>query len=420
MSDRQAESIHHLCKFAVMEHFRTNIAIIPKRSPLENVFVLVLVAFIFIPLAIGIFIEHWWLFLSLPIGLFALFVFNLANKGKFVPKNWVQKESFIEFNLTGIKILSRSQQLEFPWATLVDLHLRIAGYDGETHHRGDDQTDYNGTENTISFKAQNVTYDFHFYLKNAEQKEALASFLKKKELEAPKDAHLTVRSQQGTYDADLSGYKKEAPKPEPKASKTTIGCVILFLTPFVLVGLGTLGFATYQFGKVLQARDWKPVSATVRSLEWISNSDSESTTYTIKIEYDYSFETKSFTGNTVSFNSGMNNIEHYRPLYDKLDRSKVIQIYVNENDPAESVVIRGVTNAIIGLLMFSFMWNSIIMIFVLPMIFKRIKMKTLVWIMVVIWVSGACKFIFHIGDINISEQAVVIEEKGDVVSDPED
>ncbi len=204
---------------------------------------------------------------------------------------------------------------------------------------------------------------------------------------------------------------KESEPTGQKKSIKSMGCLVLFITPFVLIGIGTFGLALYQFGKVAQARNWTPVHAKVLSVEMVSSSDSESTSYKVEMKYKYSVSSQTFMGSSVSFNSGMNNIEHYGELYNALNQSQVIQIYVNENDPAESVVIRGVTNAMIGMLIFSIMWNSLLLTFLLRALKRKLEMKKVLVVTLVIWALGIGKFIFQVGDIDISTQVSVIEAR---------
>jgi hypothetical protein len=178
-----------------------------------------------------------------------------------------------------------------------------------------------------------------------------------------------------------------------------------------LVGLGTIGYATYKFGQVLRAHNWRPVKATVLSVNLVSSADSETISHRVEMEYEYSLGAKSFKGNAVSFNDGMTNMERYEALYHKLNRSRIIQVYVNESDPSESVAVRGVTNLMICIVIFSLMWNSLVMNFVLPFFFQQLKTKRLLIITMVIWVLGFCKLIFPIMDIDISKQVVVIEAR---------
>jgi hypothetical protein len=334
-----------------------------------------------------------------------------VSKGKFNHRNWVQKDFFVEFTLSGVKIISSTGQKEFLWTAMRGTQLQVRGFDGEVKPGEDESGHYNGTENRLTFHAHNRKYELNFYLKNAEQKQALKLFLQN--IIAP-DTHLTFQEQQEIYSADINSFKEVLKESEPTGQKKSIksmGCLVLFITPFVLIGIGTFGLALYQFGKVAQARNWTPVHAKVLSVEMVSSSDSESTSYKVEMKYKYSVSSQTFMGSSVSFNSGMNNIEHYGELYNVLNQSQVIQIYVNENDPAESVVIRGITNAMIGMLIFSIMWNSLLLTFLLPALNRKLEMKKVLVVTLVMWALGIGKFIFQVGDIDISTQVSVIEAK---------
>lgn len=394
-----------------MTHFKTNIVLIPKATGAEKTIGVVIVALMFIPFAIGIFSENKWLLLSLPAGFALLFIFNLASNGKFNHKNWVQKDFFVEFTRECVKIISSAGQKEFLWKEMEGTQLQVLGFDGEVKPGEDESGNYNGTENKLTFHVQGVKYEFNFYLRNGEQKQELKLLLQS--VTAP-NAHLTFQEKQAIYSADINSFKEAPKEPEPmERSKgiKSIGCLVLFITPFVLIGVGTLGLTIYQFGKVAQAKDWATVQAKVLSVEMISSSDSESTPSKVDMKYEYSVGSQTVIGNSVSFNFGMNNIEHYGDLYSVLNHSNIIQVYVNESDPTESVVIRGVTNAMVGILIFSIMWNSLLLTFLLPAVNKKVQMKKVMIVTLIIWALGIGKFIFRVGDIDISAQVAVIEAK---------
>jgi hypothetical protein len=393
-----------------MDRFRTNIALIPKPGKTEKTFGLLVVAFMLMPFILGFVLENNWLFLSLPIGVLLLMILNWTSKGKFNSENWIQKDFFIEFDLNGIKIINSTRRQDFAWSAMADAQLLIKSYDGERKEENEGSHLYTGTENTFSFHAGELKYRFNFYLKNAEHKEGLRSFLRNEQLDAP-NLQLTLKDQGTSIHADVKTFQNLKKPEKPKATKKEIGCLILFFLPFLVVGLGTLSLAVYQFGKVYQARSWTPVNAIVRPAEFVSSSDSEGTSYTVKMQYEYVWESKAMTGNSVSFNVGMTNVEDYSTLYQKLNSARVVEAYVNGNNPGESVVIRGVTNAMIGMVIFSLMWNSLLMVFLVPIFFKQIKIQKLLGLMMIIWVLGIGKFVSHFGDIDISKQVVVIEAK---------
>lgn len=201
-----------------------------------------------------------------------------------------------------------------------------------------------------------------------------------------------------------------------KKHKVGIGCLTLFFLPILLVGLGSFFVATYQFYKVYEAKKWKPTNATILFSDLsVSRGVKGGLLSEVKIKYEYFIGTKSFIGNSVSFGMQKNSSDGYGLLYDKLNNSKVVQVYVNENDPEESVLIRDVTNSMIVLVIFSFMWNSLLMVFVLPIFFKKLTPSKILVFTIIIWFLGMGKLIYRIGDIDISKRVVVLEEKEEYI-----
>ncbi|WP_018344091.1 DUF3592 domain-containing protein [Cytophaga aurantiaca] len=216
-----------------------------------------------------------------------------------------------------------------------------------------------------------------------------------------------------TSNSDNSNDQKKGGKfGDLKKHKLGLGCMVLFFLPFVIGGFGSLFFVTYKFYKVSEAKNWKPTHANMLFAEqYSSNGRNGSARYDVNVKYEYFVGAKFFIGNSVSFYSGKNNLEKYGALYDSLYSAKVVEVYVNENDPSESVVIRDVTNSMIGLVVFSLMLNALLMVFLLPHFFKQLTAKKILVFTCIIWALGISKMIFHIGDIDISKKVVVIEKK---------
>lgn len=395
-----------------MEHFKTNIALVPKATAFEKGVGIFIVALMFIPFAIGIFTTTLWLLAGLPTGVLLLFVLNFLNKGKFNPKNWIQKDYFVDVTLSGISIIGRDTQKDFLWSDITDVQFKVEAFDKEVEpatNSDDSDTHFSGTENKLLFNAGGTQYEFNFYLENVQRKDAIRGFLQREEL---RGFNITLTSR-GVSKVDVAVVADEPEKETVSQKRKKYGCLILFFAPFVLVGLGTFFMSLYQFGKVIQAKGWVPVEAKVLSLDIIWSESSETSTSTIKMEYAYVVGAETFTGTRVSFSPGSTNVEDHGALYDALNHSRVIRIYVNKNDPTESVVIRGVTNGIVFIALFSIMWNALLMVFLLPMVYKKAQPQKLLVITVIIWVLGFSKFIFSIGDIDMAGQLYVIEERGD-------
>ncbi len=397
-----------------MTTFKTNIIIKPESGPFETACGVFIAAFIFIPFTLGFILETKWLFLSLPAGVVLMLFYNLATNGKFNPKNWIQKDYFIEFNHTGIRIGSNAQQKEYLWSAMTGTDLRVEGFDGESKGNSEDSA-HDGQGNKIIFTADGTKHEIYFYLKNAAQKESLKEFLWDKTLVAEMD--LSVKDQGTPLEIDLKGFQRTRPEQEALAAekrKAPMGCLYAFLTPFVLVGIGTLVLFFYQLWMVYQASSWKPIPANVVHFDIVYSSSGESTSSKVEISYSYSVGNTLYTGDRFSFNVGSTNVENNGKLSSILENAKVIQVYVDEDDPEDSVVVRGLTNGIIFMGIFSLMWNSLLVIFLLPLIGKKIEAKKIIVFVVVVWVLGIGKFITGVGDVDTSKGVVVIESKGNV------
>ncbi len=194
--------------------------------------------------------------------------------------------------------------------------------------------------------------------------------------------------------------------------KTAIGCISLFFLPFLVGGVVSLLLVVYQFYKVQEAKSWKPVHATVQSADFITTDTRDGGSVSeAKVQYEYVIAGKSFTGNKIAFGIERNSFEKYSEVYDKLNNARIIQIYVNENDPADSVIIRDVTNAMIVLFIFSCMLNSLLMIFLLPLVFKQINPRKVLIFTVIVWVVGLGTLLLHVVEIDIAGKVIIVEQK---------
>ena len=126
---------------------------------------------IFIPFILGILTKTNFLLLSLPIGLFLIFLVNLLTKSKFQYRNWIES-SIIEFTNEKLIYIEKNQILEYKWKEIDDLTIKIVGYEGES--RGyNNKSLLTGTENSINFVNNGKNYTFDFFFKEKKDKKKL-------------------------------------------------------------------------------------------------------------------------------------------------------------------------------------------------------------------------------------------------------
>jgi Protein of unknown function (DUF3592) len=161
---------------------------------------------------------------------------------------------------------------------------------------------------------------------------------------------------------------------EEKKTKNNIlgiGCLTLFFGPFVVVGLFTLYLSVHGIYKSQVSKKWTKTIASVDTIDFESSSSKGTTSLETAIKYHYSVDNKTFKGNTIGFGYGMNNIDFHSEIFEKLKYAKKIYVYVNPSDAAESVITTGLNNSLVGISIFTLMWNFFIGIFIGPIFIKN-------------------------------------------------
>ncbi|MBB6428964.1 DUF3592 domain-containing protein [Algisphaera agarilytica] len=143
--------------------------------------------------------------------------------------------------------------------------------------------------------------------------------------------------------------KRKSPGVTKRAKGSKSGRVVgaLFFSLFFFVGAG---FGWFMFArpaiKLLDAQDWPSAPATVTSSDLESHSDSDGTTYKIKISFAYEYNGRRYTSDTYDFFSFMSS-SGYRGKRDVVDDhpvGKQTTCYVNPKNPDVAVLHRGWSN----------------------------------------------------------------------------
>ena len=165
---------------------------------------------------------------------------------------------------------------------------------------------------------------------------------------------------------------------------------------------------------VESTKKWIPTIATLNKVE-LKHSDNDSDgTFSEKIdlEYRYNINEKMISGNKLAIGYTLNNIENHSELFYKLQNASKILVYYNPNDISESYAILGYNNSIIGLLIFTIMWNSVFIFFIFNFIFPQKQTKKIsIFILITIWISGFIILLNKESLFNIQNKLIVIEKK---------
>ena len=127
----------------------------------------------------------------------------------------------------------------------------------------------------------------------------------------------------------------------------------LFALPFFAVGVWMLWSISHMFYDAWRANNWQPVQARLEAAGYETHRGDDSTTYEAFARYTYTHYGQTYRGERVSLFSGGDNIGSYQQdlgqrLRRAYDNGEPITVWMNPDDPSESVVDRTIRWGMVG------------------------------------------------------------------------
>jgi len=129
--------------------------------------------------------------------------------------------------------------------------------------------------------------------------------------------------------------------------------ISLFALPFFGIGVWMLWSVSTTFVDAWQMDNWVQTEARLTRGGYESHSGDDSVTYEAFASYTYIYEGRQYSGERVSLSGGADNIGSYqqdigRNLQNALTSAEPMLVFVNPENPAESIIDRGVRWGLIG------------------------------------------------------------------------
>lgn len=137
----------------------------------------------------------------------------------------------------------------------------------------------------------------------------------------------------------------EIPSSHPRRLGKRLGGTFLFM----LLWCGVIGVATYFIvGGMLRqiaAAHYLETMGKVVSSRVESHRGSDSTTYSPELEYRYTVDGRTYTGDRYAYSTGGSSDSSYaRDIVNRHQAGKTVTVYYDPNDPAEAVLTKDVQN----------------------------------------------------------------------------
>lgn len=126
-------------------------------------------------------------------------------------------------------------------------------------------------------------------------------------------------------------------------SKIKFICISILLVPFSIIGLIFLIAGTKDVLKAIQTYNWKSYEAKMITYEVRLDNNEGVIGHYFNPSYSFKIKNENYTGGRLGIGIGGVRDKNYHSIKDKLDIAKTIQVYVNPQNPKESVIIQGIT-----------------------------------------------------------------------------
>jgi Protein of unknown function (DUF3592) len=141
--------------------------------------------------------------------------------------------------------------------------------------------------------------------------------------------------------------------------RTSPPVLIVFFVLFASIGLAMLGFAGRAWWKSTQVEQWPSVEGELLQRSLDENSDSDSTTWQVKVRYAYTVAGRRYEGDRVAFGYvGSSGQTGHQAIYDKLMRGDRVRVRYNPVDPAEAALAHGLNRSTVTLAVFGLLWTG--------------------------------------------------------------
>lgn len=134
--------------------------------------------------------------------------------------------------------------------------------------------------------------------------------------------------------------------------------LILFFSLFFAVGIGLLAYAGYSAMRSKEAGTWPVAEGRLLSADLKSNSDSEgSTTYQVKVSYQYAVDGMTYTGDRLAFGyGGSSGQSAHQDILDKLRSGETVEVRYSPTDPQVSALSFGFHRSMQFMVAFGVTW----------------------------------------------------------------
>jgi Protein of unknown function (DUF3592) len=131
---------------------------------------------------------------------------------------------------------------------------------------------------------------------------------------------------------------------------------------FFLVGLGLLGYGIWSARRSTQAANWPTARGVLTNAVLKEESDSDGSTYEVKVEYTYKVTDNEYHGSRLAFGyQASDGREAHAEILEKLKAAKSVDVRYDPKDPSSSALSFGIHRSIKLMLGLAISWLAFLL-----------------------------------------------------------
>ena len=132
---------------------------------------------------------------------------------------------------------------------------------------------------------------------------------------------------------------------------------VMFMSIFYAAGFFILGSGIRSLNQAMSAKNWSTTSGTIQDVHFVTDNDSEGTTYRVDVKYSYEVKGARYEGSNLSFgySASSGRAAHYE-IYEKLKPAKKVEVRFDPAKPSQSTLTYGANRSHFMMLAFGTTW----------------------------------------------------------------
>lgn len=141
-----------------------------------------------------------------------------------------------------------------------------------------------------------------------------------------------------------------------------MGCFLIFMSVFYLIGFGLLGYGLWAARRSTQVANWPTTQGNLTKVSLAEKSDDDGATYEVQVEYTYTVAGQAHSSSRLAFGyAASSNQKAQSEIYEKLKAAKSVDVRYDPDNPTASALSYGIHGSIRIILVFAVTWLGFVL-----------------------------------------------------------